>query len=361
MKKILFIFDRNLSSLPPMLAVIDSLIKEYEITFIVRDREEDIENLYKSEKISFIAYNKNFYSNSKFFRAIKRIKRIYFFRKFVPQLIKEQKYDLVWIATAEAAVFLGKPIKGSKYFFSIYELYDIVPELLNKIKPIAQKATCVIVPEINRAFMLRFWLDLNNTPKVIPNRPVSIPETNEEWPKELESVKGKKIILYQGHITRARNLDALCEAVSQIPEYVLVLMGSSHENYASELSERYSNILQISFLTPPSHLNITSKAHIGIVTYDFTDLNGVYCAPNKIWEYSGYGIPMLANSIPGLIYTVGNSGAGYCVEMDNCEKIVYALQDIEKNYERYSSCSSKMFNSVDVKKHIVTIVEDCIN
>lgn len=361
MKKILFVFERNLSSLPPMLSVIDSLINDYEITFIVRDHEESIENLYKSKNISFLAYHKDFRSNARFFRAISRLKRYHFFRKHVPTLIKKQKYDLVWIATAEAAVLLEKPIEGVKYFFSIYELYDIVPELLKKIKPIAQRATSVIVPEINRAFMLRFWLDLDQTPMVIPNKPLSIPEPEAELPIELEQTVGKKIILYQGHITRARKLDALCEAISDMPEYILVLMGNNHENYASELSEKHSNILLIPFLAPPSHLKITSKAHIGVVTYDFTDLNGVYCAPNKIWEYSGYGVPMLANIIPGLIYTVGNSSAGFCVEMSDRKKIVEALKDIENNYESFSVASKKMYNSVDVKKLITSLVDEHIN
>jgi len=361
MKKILFVFDRNLSSLPPMLAVIDSLVNDYEITFIVRDREESIETLYKSKAISFIAYNKPFRSNAKFFRGISRLRQYRFFRKYIPSLIKTQKYDLVWIATAEAAILLDKPIEGVKYFFSIYELYDIVPELLKKIKPVAQRAASVIVPEINRAFMLRFWLDLNKTPTVIPNKPVSIPMPKAEMPIELQSIGDKKIILYQGHITRARNLDILCEAVSYMPEYVLILMGSNHENYASELAEKHSYILHIPFLAPPSHLNITSKAHIGIVTYDFTDLNGVYCAPNKIWEYSGYGIPILANNIPGLLYTVGNSGAGICVEMNDREKVIKALKDIEKNYTVYSEASTKMFNSVDVKSLITSLVDDHIN
>ncbi|KAA6307134.1 hypothetical protein EZS27_041199, partial [termite gut metagenome] len=38
---------------------------------------------------------------------------------------------------------------------------------------------------------------------------------------------------------------------------------------------------------------------IGIVSYAFDDLNHVFCAPNKTWEYTGFGIPMLGNNAPG--------------------------------------------------------------
>lgn len=360
MKKILFILDRNLSTLPPMLAIIDSLIDTCDITFIVRDREEVIENLYESKNIKFVAYNKSMPSNARAFRAINRIRRILFFKNTIPSIIKQGGYDLVWIASAEAAVFLGKPIKCVKYIFNIYELYDVVPELLKKIKPIAQNASQVIVPEFNRAYMLRFWLGLEKTPTVIPNKPVNVPIPPSEIPIQLKPVIDKKIILYQGHITRDRNLDALCEALSNMPHYVLVLMGSSYDSYLSELKNKYSNILQIDFLHPPSHLIITSYAHIGIVTYDFTDLNQVYCAPNKIWEYSCYGVPMLANNIPGLIYTVGNEGAGCCVDMSDVKKIKEAILDIDYNYDTYSKASKKMFNSIDVKAEILSLVQNTL-
>jgi glycosyltransferase involved in cell wall biosynthesis len=360
MKKILFILERNLSTLPPMLAVIDSLIDTYNITFIVRDREEAIENLYKSKTIKFIAYNKPMVSNAKFFRGINRVRRIYFFKNHIPSIIKKEEFDLVWIATAEAAVFLGKPIEGVKYIFSIYELYDVVPKLLKKITPIAQNANAVVVPEFNRAYMLRFWLSLDSTPFIIPNKPVSVPLPSQEVPVQLQSLRDKKIVLYQGHIIKDRNLDALCEALSDMPEYVLVLMGSSLDNYLEELKANYSNILQIDFLPPPSHLQITSHAYVGIVTYDYTDLNQVYCAPNKIWEYSGYGVPMLANNIPGLIYTVGNEGAGCCIDMNNVDDIKQAVLKIDHNHDSYSKAAIKMFNSFDVKGEIQLLVQNIL-
>jgi glycosyltransferase involved in cell wall biosynthesis len=360
MKKILFILERNLSTLPPMLAVIDSLIDIYDITFIVRDREQVIENLYKSKNIKFSAYNKPMASDARCFRAINRLRRIDFFKNHIPSIIKEGGFDLVWIASAEAAVYLGRPIQGVKYIFSIYELYDVVPKVLKKITPIAQNATAVVVPEFNRAYMLRFWLALDSTPVIIPNKPVDVPTPSLEVPVELQQLIDKKIILYQGHIIKDRNLDSLCEALSNMPDYVLVLMGSSRDNYLEELKIRYSNILNIEFLPPPTHLKITSHAHIGIVTYDYTDLNQVYCAPNKIWEYSGYGVPMLANNIPGLIYTVGNAGAGCCIDMNDCEKIKDAIVKINLHYEEYSKASKKMFDSVNVKKSIISLVRDCI-
>jgi glycosyltransferase involved in cell wall biosynthesis len=360
MKKIFFIFDRNITTLPPLMTVIDSLIDTYELTVVIRDHEEVIENLYTGKKIEFISFNKPLRFKNKFFRAYNRIKRIHFFRHQIPLLIKEREFDLVWIISAEAAIQLGRPINGIKYLFSIYELYDIVPDLLKKIKPFAQNAIRVIVPEYNRANMLRFWLDLTETPTVIPNKPASLPQPSSEIPEQIKSVADKKIILYQGYINRGRNLDALCKAVSSMPDYVIVLMGIGNDDYLGELKSKYPAIIHIGFLPPPSHLNITSHAYIGVVTYEFTDLNAVYCAPNKIWEYSGYGVPILANNIPGLVYTVGKDGAGCCIDMDNPKIIKDTIDYIDAHYTEYGLACIKMYNSFDVKKSINTIVENCI-
>jgi len=146
--------------------------------------------LYQGKNIEFIAFNRPLLHNGKVFRAFTRVRRILFFRHHIPLLIKKGDFDLVWIISAEAAVLLGRPIIGAKYIFSIYELYDIVPNLLRKIKPFAQNAIRVIVPEFNRAYMLRFWLGLSETPTVIPNKPATLPQPSSEIPELIMMCQG---------------------------------------------------------------------------------------------------------------------------------------------------------------------------
>lgn len=93
-------------------------------------------------------------------------------------------------------------------------------------------------------------------------------------------------------------------------------------------------------------MEITSYAHIGIVFYRNDALNKVFCAPNKIYEYSGFGIPMLANDIPGLKNTVGNAGAAECMEL-KANNIINAIQNIEADYDTYSENAKKFFAGTD--------------
>lgn len=80
------------------------------------------------------------------------------------------------------------------------------------------------------------------------------------------------------------------------------------------MSEIYDKVIHIDSIPAPLHLEITSHATIGVVFYSDETLNKAFCAPNKIYEYSGFGIPAIANCIPGLINTIGKSGAAVCTD-----------------------------------------------
>ena len=362
MKKILIIFDRDISTLPPLLTLIDSLIDDYALTVIEQSHNVQIEETYKDKNIEYIAYDKSSRKKGRVARRLNKLKNLWVLRRCVKETTRKQNYDLAWIASAEVAEMLGKPLVGLKYILNIYELYDSNMGFLKKIKPIAQNAEKVIVPEFNRANILRVWLDLKETPLVIPNKPLYHPRTPkiEVDNEEVKAIKDKKIVLYQGHIMRSRNLDALCEAIKTLPDFVLVLMGSSHNNYLEELKMKYPNIVHLGYFIPPTHLYVTSHAYIGIVTYGYSVLNTIYCAPNKIWEYSGFGIPMIGNQLPGLIYTVGKYQAGRCIDMKSSCEIKKAIQRIDKDYQEYSEKSKKMFETVDVKELTLSVAKKII-
>ena len=128
--------------------------------------------------------------------------------------------------------------------------------------------------------------------------------------------------------------------------YTLLLMGIDKYHSVEKIKAVYSDVEYVSYIPAPYHLEITSYAHIGIVFYRNDALNKVFCAPNKIYEYSGFGIPMLANDIPGLKNTVGNAGAAECMEL-KANNIINAIQNIEADYDTYSENAKKFFAGTD--------------
>ena len=367
-KTILFLLNREVTYLPPFMAILDSLCEEYSLKVISYEKEggmEKLKRLYAGRDVEFLC--KEIQSDAKTLmdRVRTRVNKVLHissaFHKEAVRVMKDTSYDLLWVIHEETAFDFRKELAGKKYIVSLYELNDHRRDFLEKIKPVLRGAQEVLVPEYNRACILRVWLKLDRTPTVIPNKPFSHPCKRCIPNSYQEQLEGKKVVLYQGYINRSRNLDKVCEALKDMSDYCIVLMGKGDESYISELKQKYPQIIHISFIAPPEHLYVTSWAHIAIVKYDFVVMNAIFCAPNKTWEYTGFGIPVLCHDIPGLRYTIGQYKAGVCTDMDDTEAVKAAIKEIDNNYEEYSRNAEKYYESFDVKAAITRVVDTNIN
>ena len=364
-KTILFLLYRECAFLPPFLTILDCLKEEYVLKVISRETPDSLSHLkiqYADSDVSFLATPKGEISSRLKSRISNKIRNTF----HIPSqsykeslcLLKETKYDLLWVIHENTAYEFKDALVGKKYILSLYELNDHRRDFLEAIQPIMKNALEVIAPEYNRACILRVWLNLDKTPTVIPNKPLNHPRKRCIPNPYSAQLEGKKIVLYQGYINRNRNLDAVCEGVKDMPEYSIVLMGKGDESYIQELKNKYPQIIHISFIAPPEHLYVTSWAHIALVKYDFVVLNAIFCAPNKTWEYTGFGIPILGQDIPGLQYTIGQYKAGVCTDMDNIDCIKAAIEEIDQYYEEYSRNAMVYYDSFDIKEAIGAIVKE---
>lgn len=366
-KTILFLLYRECTFLPPFMTILDCLKDEYSLKVISRETKESLANLkkqYADSDVTFLAVEPEESTCDLKSRISNRVKNVFHApsgsHKECLRLLEETQYDLLWIIHEKTALEFKDALQGKQYVLSLYELNDHDRAFLEEIKPVMQKAQEVMVPEYNRACILRVWQKLDKTPTVIPNKPLNHPLKRNIPNSFSDQLKGKKIVLYQGYINRSRNLDKVCEAVKDIPDYCIVLMGKGDESYIQELKRKYPQIIHISFIAPPEHLYVTSWAHVAIVKYDFVVLNAIFCAPNKTWEYTGFGIPVLCHDIPGLQYTIGQYKAGVCTDMDNTVCIKAAIEEMDKHYDEYSKNALTYYNSFDVKETVSTISKNHI-
>lgn len=289
--------------------------------------------------------------------ATGKFAKIYDWYKYRCGVLKAiKKYDddvLLWFGTAESALPLKGALNGKRYVLSLLELLDDAPLKVKLLKSLAQKAVAVTVCEETRGYIMRSWWELKQVPLVFPNKPYrQITDRNhapsvDETKEVIDKIKGKKVILYQGILQNSEEIMEVAKALKELNAgYLLLLMGIDKYNSVSKIKSIYSNTEYVAYIPAPYHLEITSYAHIGIVFYRNDSLNKAYCAPNKIYEYSGFGIPMLANDIPGLKHTVGNAGAAECIELEK-ENIVKAISRIEDKYNNYSKNARTFFNNTD--------------
>ncbi len=281
------------------------------------------------------------------------------YRNFKKQTFKELKNSfsdsLVWVIGGNTILCLGRGLLKYKFILQIQELQEGEWAFQRLLKKIINKAQLVFMNEYNRAVLYQCWYSMKKRPVVLPNKPYFIPTfeemsiLREKYKEKVEALKNYRIILYQGHIGYDRDLSSFVKAVKDLGDnYRLLCVGQDHG-----MMEKYRridpNIIHIPHVPAPDYFVFTSLSYIGIVTYAPRDLNNCYCAPNKIWEYSAFSLPMLCNDIPGLKYTVESAGAGFCVDENDFESIKKGIINISEHYCNYQNNATKFNDSVKTK------------
>jgi glycosyltransferase involved in cell wall biosynthesis len=297
-----------------------------------------------------------------------RLSRLWGCRRFRARTLaivkKHRSSPLLWISGGQTMWALGRAILDYPYLLQLHELYDAFPLRRSVLGYFSRRAKAVVVPESCRAAILRTWLHLPQTPLVLPNKPYSHPRQRhlairDSVAREIvNQINGEsRIILYQGHIQADRDLSVVAEAVSQFGnELRLVVMGRSHGGSLEGLKRICPSILHVPFVPAPHHLDITSHAHLGLACYDYSSLNNVFCAPNKIWEYAGFGIPVLCSDNPSLRSAVALSQSGKCVNLNDVREITDAIRQICDNYQHFSQRAGAFYDSLDINALVANIM-----
>lgn len=365
-KKVIIICVGEIHKFPPALNVYYALSDlGYKIT-VISDGADPLGNDYINLEVDYL-YQQTLLKKINLYKRVKKklnniINSIY------------ANGDLIWYIGNDAMKYLDDYLLDKNYILHFLELEESIclsrklHMLEVDIEKYCNKAKAVICCEENRANIMYARWNLKSVPYVIPNKTymqTSIIKnsdiSNADARKVIESIGNKKLVLYQGAITPERRIIEYIKAVDEVGgDYIFGVMTQT-EIDMSWL--RGHNAVHIPYVQAPMHLEVTSNAYIGIVSYIptgdfFHSLNALYCAPNKIFEYSQFGIPMIGNRIPGLINTIDRYRAGECADFYE-DQIITAIRKIESGYKEYSRGSRELYESVDVKNIIMNILKGC--
>ena len=300
---------------------------------------------------------------------LSKLKNLFLVRKNIWNYI-DTYYDddtLLWVMSNITVKHMGMRLIKYRYNLHLFELVERISYIgkytlgLN-IAKLAYAAHKVIVCEYNRAQITRTWFKLKDLPLVISNKPMvngfkrNSEITRSELAKNtIERLKDKKIILYQGVVDVERPIEAIAEAIEALNDsFVFVVMTGSNCDHLKS----YKRTVILPYIVAPYHLEVTSHAFVGVLIYtpvygSFTSpLNSIYCAPNKIYEFSQFGIPMIGNDIPGLKYTIEHNCMGVCIEKLDSKAFLEAIRMISDNFDTFSQNAVSFYNN-DNKTEIV--------
>lgn len=268
---------------------------------------------------------------------------------------------VIWIGNMETAMSLNiKKIRNRSIILNVLELYNEHTMYDRWLAKNIKYVDIVVSCENHRSAIMQSRYSLSEKPEVIPNKPYEINYECDSFDDDLINlIKDSFTVVYQGMISKDRPLENVAKALSSLGDdrIVFLVMGECSEHYKAELKRFYPNTLFTGYVPAPQHLYYTQYCNIGIANYDTSSLNNVFCAPNKIYEYSKFGIPMLCSLNIALLESVGESNAGFCVDFSNLKEIENSILKIKNDYKRYSVNAHSFYSKVNIEEKIKIIVE----
>jgi hypothetical protein len=368
-KKVVIVLKGALEGLPPIISVAISARRlECDVVVIVSTCNPTLRSQLELSGITVIETMTGVSAPSRIINKVSYWRR---FRSEVNEVLRKYRTHLLWVGSADTALALLPTNIPRDSVLHLHELYDHIPGYSLAVRYWMRRCGVSVVPDICRAALCRLWYGLETTPYVLPNRPVEhprrrkMPLSDPHVADLLTLCEGKRVVLYQGHIDAGRDICPIARAVQEMgTPWVFVAMGQVWENtkeskrVADRLRLEAPSTVYIPHICPPLHLEVTSHAHVGVVTYTWDRLNHLFCAPNKIWEYAGFGIPMLCNDVPSLQYGIAGPGAGVCLDLRSVSFAKEGLVTLDSHYSEFSERAAKFFEGVDVVRIVGTVLRD---
>jgi glycosyltransferase involved in cell wall biosynthesis len=365
MMKVTYVIREYINLYPPCISQILMLNDlGVDISVVCGDIDEHLKSSLESKGINCYILGNRRVNN----RYIGKIQSYYRYRKSVMRLIDKNnlRSTLFWFGTADSAFALYPWVNGYNFVMNILELYDKNPFYRKCIRRVGKNAKAVIANEETRSYIMKNWYELADRPYVMPNKPYEHPRERNQpidglCQEVISRIRESRIIIYQGLISSDRDLEKLAYALRDLDkDYSLLLMGKEVTESISKLQSIYPKTYYVGYIPAPLHLGVTSYGHIGVANYDDSSLNNLFCAPNKIYEYAGFGIPVLGSSVPGLINTIGRSKAGICVDFDDINSIKEGIETIDENYSEFHRNALIFFQETDNLAIMEEIIRNCV-
>jgi glycosyltransferase involved in cell wall biosynthesis len=142
----------------------------------------------------------------------------------------------------------------------------------------------------------------------------------------------KLVFVYLGLFGHGRAIETILESFSSenINSHVVFVGYGELGNKIKDASQRRSNIHLHNPVPHEEVVSLVRNADIGLCLIENVSLSDYYCLPNKLFEYSFAGLPVLASNFPDIHEIVEQFALGRCCDLDS-SSIADAIAEMEKN------------------------------
>jgi glycosyltransferase involved in cell wall biosynthesis len=140
------------------------------------------------------------------------------------------------------------------------------------------------------------------------------------------------VVLYQGQLTSQRGIEQAMDAILEVPNAALVLLGFGRWERrlrGDVQGPRYrGRVFVLDAVAPDELLAWTASADVSIMAIQPTTLNHRDTTPQKLFESIAAGVPVVASDLPGMAAIVRSTGAGVLCDPTSPRSIADAIRSI---------------------------------
>ena len=142
----------------------------------------------------------------------------------------------------------------------------------------------------------------------------------------------RPIVLYHGGFSPGRGIEQLIDAIGQVPEATLVLMGYGSLQATIEarvaVAELRDRVRVLPAVPQKELIAWIAGADVAAMPIQPTTLNHQLTVPNKLFEAMAAGVPVVASDLPGMAPIVRETGCGLLVDPTDPVALAVAIRTV---------------------------------